>query len=355
LNYILYLILIAILWLFLNIFYLFKKEYFNNRNLRIYYGIILVYRKPSTIKTHRVFKSKTLVYLNIILFTIVLTLFYYSMISSIMVKTGFLKGIPAQLLLPGVNITGIDLLFFLIAVAIAATIHELMHAYTAVSRGIRVKSIGFTIIFILPVAFTEVDEKDFDKTTSRNRVVVLSAGPVSNFLLALVANILLVLFIAPYGLAILEVQSNSLAWNYGLKPGDIIVKINDTEASVETLFKYMSIEDDIDLKLLIISNGAMREIIVHKPFNTTRLGVRITGRPVDFLIKSIGQYSSILLLLAINWIYVVNLGLALVNAAPLFISDGGRVFYELFKNKNIGHIVNTISLLILILAVAPIQ
>ncbi|MEM4619840.1 MAG: hypothetical protein QW607_06460, partial [Desulfurococcaceae archaeon] len=106
-NYILCLILIAILWLFLNIFYLFKKEYFTNRNLRIYYGIILVYRKPSTIKTHRVFKSKTLVYLNIFLFTIVLTLFYYSMISSIMVKTGFLKGIPAQLLLPGVNITGI--------------------------------------------------------------------------------------------------------------------------------------------------------------------------------------------------------------------------------------------------------
>lgn len=349
-----YLVLIAITWLIINTIYLFKKEYFIKKNLKIHYGIILTYKKSNVFKSKELFLEKIL-YTNIVLFTIVLILFYYGMINSILVKTGYLKGSPAQILIPGVNITGIDLVFFIITVAIAATVHELMHAYTATSRGVRVKSIGFALILILPVAFTEVDEEDFKKTSSRNRVLVLSAGPASNYLLALLATLLLILLTTPSGLAIIEIQTNSLAQKYGLKPGDIILKINNTDASTETLTKYMSIENNTDLKLLIISNNELREIIIHKPWNITKLGVRIINKPSNTLINILGQYNSALLVLSLIWLYVVNLGLAIINAAPIFISDGGRVFYELFRNKNIGHLVNAISLLILVLGVAPIQ
>jgi len=342
-------------WSIVNIVYRFKPGVLARKGFKLYYGVVLVYRRKKAVKPSRLHRKISYVYIPI--FIVVLILFYYTMISNIMGKIGLIsRGVEVQLLIPGVNITGEQLIYFIVAIAIAAFIHEVMHASVAFSHSIGVKSIGFAIVVVLPIAFTEVDEDRFSYASTKSKIAVLAAGPTSNYLVALIALLLLGNIVGQYGIVVLDVIPGSLAESYGIKPGDILVAMDGKPLTRSLLAKYLNNNTypGINFTLTVVSDKTVRQVTVSKPWNVTRLGIAFANKPVDYLIEAFGLRVALTIQFLVTWIYVVNLGLAVINAAPIFVSDGGRIFYELLKNKKIAHLVNAASLAILAIALYPL-
>ncbi|MET1160227.1 MAG: site-2 protease family protein [Thermoprotei archaeon] len=352
--------IIGVVWILLNLLYRSRREYFEKHGLKLYYGVVLVYRRKSS---GEAFKSKVLSglsYIFIPIFGYILVLFYYAMTTSFLGKIGIIeKSVEVQLLIPGINITGEQLLYFAIAIGVAALIHEFLHALTARLHGINVKSMGFALILVIPIAFTEIDEKEFITKPKRVRITVLSAGPVANYVLALLALVLLNLVVSSYGIVVVEVLPNSLAEQYGIKPEDVIVAINGEPATRSNLARVLGNNTWPGVKFVLTimrSSGEIVNITVFKPANITRLGIAFSDMPRMSLVKTLGLRASLMIEYLIIWLYIVNLGLAIINTAPIFISDGGRVFYELLgsRGRTIAHLINATGLALLILAVYPI-
>ncbi len=344
---------VLMFWVLINIIYSSFPEKLKKKGVLLYYGIAIVFRKPFSPRQWVFFRKVSIVW--IVFFILAMFFFYNAMISNIIVKY-FVHSTntPVQLLIPGINITGIDLLFFAIAVLVAAIIHELSHAYTARAFGLRTKNIGFAVVFFLPLAFVEVDEKELSKAPVKAKVSVLSAGPASNFVLALIAMLLIPIVINPYGLLVVGAVPDSLAEKYGIHENMIIVKINGTPATLNVLHKYLLINKTILLQLTVLDSDGNRKIIsLVKPANATKLGVYLQQSPSISLVKALGVTGAIIVVKLIVWFYVVNVSLAVLNAAPIFVSDGGRIIYELIKNKNLGHIINALTLAILVIALVP--
>ncbi len=349
------LLYIAVIWVLIDLVYIMFKDKFEKMGIRLYYGIVLVAKKPFSPQARVFFRKISYIWIG--LFVIALYFFYSTMVSNIMVKyvLGSTTG-TVQVLVPGVNITGVDLLYFALAVLTAALIHELAHAYTARSYGLKTKNIGFAILFFLPVAFVEIDEEELSQTSLKARIATLSAGPAVNFVLALLFMVILPFLVNPYGLLIVDVVPDSLAAHYGLEPGDILLFINETPITVQKLHEYLSINRTTTIILQYYDSGMgrVRNISIIKPGNQTLLGVYLVPAPSMNLVRLLGIKPATAILKASTWIYIVNMSLAVLNAAPLFISDGGRIIYEISKKKEIGHIVNTISTIIIILAILPL-
>ncbi|WP_244372506.1 site-2 protease family protein [Staphylothermus marinus] len=338
-------------WALLNILYVHFRESFERRGFKLYYGLVLVYKRSKKIRQSSIVRKIS--YVSILLFILALIFFYYSMILGLMARAGLVSNVARpMLLIPGVNIVGDHLFYFILMIIIAAIIHEFAHAYTARSYNIRVKSLGFAIVLFIPLAFTEIDEEDAAKSPRKARIATLAAGPASNFILGLLFMYLFILAVSPTTLVIEQVLPGSLADKYGLKPGSILLSINGTPATRDVLRHYLEINNNTYLVLTIINpSGAMENITIYKPANTSLLGVYLWVGPNIVLVKLFGAWFSIVLTKLLYWGMIVNVGLALVNAAPLFISDGGRIAYELLGSR-IGHMINFLSLLILVLAVA---
>ncbi|RLG82589.1 MAG: peptidase M50 [Thermoprotei archaeon] len=349
-----FILTLSIFWFVLNLIYSSKKDFFENKGLKLYYGFILVWKKHANIKSVGAFRK--LSYASIPLSLYGLYVFYTTMILSTLSRFQIVEVTARpRLLIPGVNITGLSLLYFSLAVVIAAAFHELSHAYVARSHGIRVKSLGFAIIFFLPIAFTEIDDEAYRQASMKQKVLTLMAGPAANILLALVFLGLLFFAINPSALTIVGVMEDSLAEEYGLHENTIILEINGKPASLDELHAILLANKTMAIRLKILDeNMVLRDITIIKPGNVTKLGVYLVPyAPNTALIKILGVDKAFMLISQFNWIYIVNFSLGIINIAPLFITDGGKMVYELLGKKRISLLVNGFTLIILILALAP--
>ncbi len=341
-------------WLVLNIVYMYRRDWFERHGFKLYYGFVLVWKRLSSVRSSSIVYK--IAYASIPLSIYGLYVFYTTMIMSILARF-YIVHVPGrpQLLVPGVNITGINLLYFVIAIVIAAAIHEFSHALVAKSHGIEVKGFGFALLLFLPIAFTEIDDEYYSKASLRSKAVTLMAGPASNILLALLVFGVILYTVNPYGLTIVGVIKGGLAEEYGLRENMVILEINNQTASLDLLRSVLEANETTTICFKVVDeNGVVREVYVVKPGNVTKLGVYLTSfSPSNTLISLFGVNGALALIYQLYWIYIVNASLGMINIAPLFITDGGKLVYEITKTKNIGHIINTTTLAILVLALIP--
>ncbi len=344
---------IAISWIVINILYYTKKQYFESHNIKIYYGVVFVWKKKSSIKGRAIISK--IAYLSIPLAIYGLYIFYANMFLAILSKAHVVHLIQTpKLLIPGINITGVSLIYFLIAIVVAAIVHELSHALVASSSKVRVKGFGVSVILFLPLAFTEIDEEEYAKARMKSRILTLMAGPASNILLGIIFILLLSQLVNPQALTIVGVEEHSLAKEYGLLPQTIILYINGSRATLDNLRNYLSINKTAPLTLTVLADSTIKNITIIKPYNVSRLGIYLLPyAPKDSIVNWIGVEGSLSLLNMIYWLYLVNTSLGIINIAPLFITDGGKLVYELIKKKEIAHTINVFTLAILVLALLP--
>ena len=266
------------------------------------------------------------------------------------------KGVvtPVVPLIPGVTISLANLPMILAVIALAALVHEGMHAIVSLIEGSRVKSAGLALITIILAPFVELEEKDFEKLKLRSKLRILSAGVSGNVGLAIVSIVLFALLLPMFfnlypGLYIAGVVENSAAKEANIPENMVIVAINGTffsdKVNVLTLLfspqKLNDILSEFKLKgrtlILKLMNpkdpSKVVDVVVVRNSTKDPIGVYlypyIVMKPKGALEAKIGYFAQTFLI----WSFAINLGLAAINAIPIFITDGGKALDEVLKLK----------------------
>ena len=228
-------------------------------------------------------------------------------------------------LIPGVTVPLSVLPHFLVALGVAAALHELAHALQARAEGLRVKNAGLALFVFIPAAFVELDEEELARAPLRSRLKVYSAGITANLLLfALFSGAAAALPCSSltHGVKIIGVEEGSPAALAGLERGDLIVSVNGRPVHcIDDLARALEdagVKDPSRAARITVTverSGKELSLQVYKPVNHTTIGVTITN---SYTALGVILYSSVML----------NFALALVNAAPLFITDGGKMLTE---------------------------
>ncbi|MEM4481384.1 MAG: M50 family metallopeptidase [Desulfurococcaceae archaeon] len=343
----LYVATLASLWLVINIVYklYLQRAKFRNLSVDLKYWFLLIIKRQSSPAPSSKYRGPYIA-LSILLYAVASALAFYTLIYTLYSGL-FMQVRGTVVLVPGLNITGEDLVFFLLAVGIAVSLHEYFHAKLALKANIPIKSYGFALALIFPAAFVEIDESSFERAAKVAKVGILAAGVSINLVLFGLSALLLNSIASPAGLTVVEVEEGGLAWASGIKQYDIIYSINNTEATLTSLREYLSINRTVTLELEVYRPGVgFLSITLVKVATVNRLGVYISLAPPRQLASLVHPAGFITLFKLTYWNYVVNYSLVFLNALPLFITDGGRVFREVLGDK-LSKAVNTLVLIVL--------
>jgi membrane-associated protease RseP (regulator of RpoE activity) len=295
----------------------------------------------------------------------------------------------AYLGLPGIN-PYLPWVYGWVALVVAMVVHEGAHGIVARSLGLPVKSSGLVFFLVVPIgAFVEVDESAMKVARARDSGRVLAAGAGTNFVVAVVALLLLFAVVSSMtpqvkGLAVTqvvnEINGNPCtagacpALSAGLMPGDFITAVNGIKYNDSGVLSQMESNGSLGpgkvVTLTVWRSGGYVPIpaitMAANPDNVSRgyLGVVLAGsdtlqsiatsysnsfltRPTLYLcIPTFPQcqdyvpfsgalasfytspYGSLLTPLAtlLYWMFFLNFNLAVFNALPLYPLDGGQAF-----------------------------
>ena len=202
-------------------------------------------------------------------------------------------------LIPGIN-EYIPLWWGIIALVVTLVVHEFSHAILCKVEGIKVKSMGLLVALFPIGGFAEPDEEQLlgkkaesgkemqepdepkKLATRSERVRVLTAGVMANFVTALIAFILFFSFlgsISPVGeVMVTGVVTGSPAELAGVRTNMILTGINDKQINNGSEFlSYASeLKPGTKITLQLIDNKVRRSIsLVTMGGNQTSFGVRI--------------------------------------------------------------------------------
>ncbi|MFP3309753.1 MAG: site-2 protease family protein [Acidilobus sp.] len=237
-------------------------------------------------------------------------------------------------IIPGVTVSLGEFMFILIAIGVAVVVHELSHAVVSRALGVPVKDAGFLLMAFVPAAFVEPEEGLLKSAPLRSRVMIYAAGIASNVALGFLFGYVLVAVtpLLASGMTIASVSPNSPAYAAGLVPGMKIAAIDGIPVRTLTqglqVLKSVGAENNataVNVTLTVLYRGVERSIVVFKPVGVSHLGIEVT--PV---------YNMGWLVELTTALYVVNMGLALINAAPFAFplpgfgieSDGGQMLRD---------------------------
>jgi len=196
------------------------------------------------------------------------------------------------LLLPGIN-EFIPLIWGLAGLIVAVIVHEFSHAILGRVENIRVKSMGIVLALIPIGFFTELDdeqlfgiketgEKVKPTATRDERVRILTAGVMANFVVALIAFMLffgpILGAIAPIGnVMVTGVVSGSPADLAGIQQGAIVTQLDGVEiTSIHDVYSFTrSIRPRDAITVHVMDGGTRKTFDISAPQNIT-FGVEVT-------------------------------------------------------------------------------
>ncbi len=283
-----------------------------------------------------------------------------------------------KLLLPGpvstpVNAPGIFVVpwwIWVIGIAIVIIPHEFMHGIMCRIDKVRIKSVGWLLLIIIPGAFVEPDEKQKKKKKKRTKLRVYAAGSFANMLVA--GIVLLIAFaavfamsasslISPHGVIFTPLE-NGPAFNASLNGS--IIAIND-----EPIFRHSDLTEQLSRYkpgdtirvstaetyyvpgffpqgVTNLENTETKQVTLASKDGRAFLGVGVIGESVE-LKSDIQGYATFSMLLF--WIFLFSFGIGLVNLLPIKPLDGGLILEELVSgSRHKKAIVRSISIFMLL-------
>ncbi|NPA97450.1 MAG: site-2 protease family protein [Crenarchaeota archaeon] len=246
--------------------------------------------------------------------------------------------------------------YVLIGLGIAVVAHETMHAIIALREGVSVRSWGVGVVALIPLAFVEVDEQEFNSSPKRSRAAVLSAGPFANAVIALATLAIFVASshaLAAWAQPAIVIQSIDCsvcvggcpARSAGLQPGDIIAYINGSP-----IHSFQQLKEAIEragyggklLATLCSPSGECRNVSIvlsawFRGSNRPCIGVELRPGYAVFengvaLIPP--QLSALVQLVRASFFtFIINYSLFVFNAIPLIITDGSKLLRVLAEGR----------------------
>lgn len=296
-------------------------------------------------------------------FVFLLYIFYQTLLPYVvMLIRGLIVGAkissPFIPIVPGITVSINQFIYIILALSVGVALHEVFHALAAYLNGWKVESWGIGLFLIFPLAYVKPSEEDYRKSSIKSKAIVLSAGVLANTILFLIAMALMPIAFANIQTAvvIMSVEGNATAPAYkaGIPYPSIIVSINNSKIdSIDDLrnvlmkYKNSSVTYVIGIMKAKITGDVVKPVsnvsyyVVHKPKGKWRLGIVITELPLAST-----SLFTIALARLLYWFYIVNISLAIINAAPLYVTDGGRLISEVLSRVKLGvlnHIVQGLT------------
>ncbi|MEM0351836.1 MAG: M50 family metallopeptidase [Sulfolobales archaeon] len=317
---------------------------------------------------------------------------FYSTIASYMMElfSSLSSGGPAPQspmvpVIPGITL-GLDILIpLLISVGMGLVVHELFHMLTAIINGIPVESWGVGIALIFPVAYVRVSEVEFSHSKLNAKVSVLCAGIMANLALGLVSLGFLGLVAQPLTtylegphMLILGVEPNMPAGRVGMKTPAILEDINGT--AIDSLDKLRKVLNTTPSETAVFkfrvralvevgfcgyyraSEEVSEYLVLRNSEDVEKYGYRVgvVVAPSAYVYSSETPIYLLYSSCQLQLLYIVNVSLAIINSAPLIVTDGGRLISELLKKvraEKLDRVIQwtTIVLTALIVSIGLVQ
>jgi len=270
---------------------------------------------------------------------------YYVLASNLAhsLSTGQHVGVVAPII-PGVTIGLRVFLYLLPGLVIAVLLHEAFHAMAARYEGIPVRSSGLMLFLgLIPAAFVEPEEDALLRAPTRAKLRVFAAGVLANTLLFLLfSGLLLAVTSKGYYLAV-SAAPGGVAEKAGLPETLLLEKIvvnGSTFSDVGSFVKYVN-------KLRQEHGGSLRGVAlvvefvaidgrvykVYKPPEAAAIGIYLYSVPRA--LAALGPGLALSLFLVLYYAQAINIGLAGINALPIFITDGAQ-FIQAAVEKRLG-------------------
>jgi len=263
------------------------------------------------------------------------------------------------------------LMYIIVAIGIGVVVHETAHAIVALREGVKLRSWGIGILFLMPIAFVEPDDNEFNRASVRSRLNIVSAGIFANALVALATFLVFQMvqyYVLPmYGNTTSVVIAASVDCSICI-PSDvcpaktfetptIIYSINSTRiyntTQIEWILRHARMNTSIQITLCSF-DGRCRNTTVElyayskKIWNTNKTMVPCLGMQMQNAIafeKNGSVYINrwvIELLYYLNFVFMINLSLYALNSIPFIISDGS-LFISIASEKFewLGHLART--------------
>lgn len=230
--------------------------------------------------------------------------------------------------------------YWLLAIFVILIAHEFSHALVARAERIKVNSLGYGFLAILPLGFAEPDEKQLKKTEAIKKTRVYAAGSLANVIVAFLIFISL-FFVSPF-LGTFEPRGahySSLMEGMpavGVLPSDgVITQINGF--GIKTAQNMSDVMDGIKANesiSLIVNGNEYKLKTTYDPSNESRAFIGVYDVRTDYpalftFIVELGW-----------WLFILNLGIGLANLMPIKTSflplDGGMILEEIIKNIKIS-------------------
>lgn len=270
-----------------------------------------------------------------------------------------------------------------LAIFIVVVIHEGSHGIVAVANRLKIKNTGYIQFGPIAGAFVEPDEKQVAKQHDVVQYSIFAAGPFSNILTAVVIMMIFSFIMAPinssmtepYGFTFIGIQADQPAAHAGLKSGVVYSVVNNKTITNNGDFVRM-IQCASPGTVFYIANENYTYTLVStaNPKDPERayLGINCYtssegAKCVDTAYRKKESVNAIKYRIiswfadVLNLVYILSLGIGLINLLPLGPVDGGRMFQLsavriLGKEKgmNIWGKLSIILLIILLVLLLPV-
>lgn len=270
---------------------------------------------------------------------------------------------------PGVRfpsfVIGVPVWFWIIGVFTVLIAHEPMHGLLARAEKVRIKSLGLLLLFVLPGAFVEPDEKQLKKLSMIKKLRIYAGGSFGNFLLGGFLFLIVSYLMYPtfFRGCVLYGYLNYTEFNRS-KPfpaqkinltGPILAIDEQKVDSVKSMEKILSDKKPNQTITIETTEGIYNLTLTENPKNKTRgyMGIFASDYKVlksEYRKKSLSSSFILQTTGLLAWIVVLNIGIGAANLLPIKPLDGGLMLEEIakhFSKKQSKKIVEAISLLTL--------
>ena len=231
-------------------------------------------------------------------------------------------------------------LYWIIAIFVIIAFHESMHGIFAASSNVKIKSVGYAFLAILPAAFVEPEERELKKLKPIEKIKIYSAGSFGNIiavlilllLLQLISNVFASIFY-PIGLEY-EVINNTPAYFSKLN-GTLIGINNFSIRTIEDLQNVLSKYKPNETIIVKTTKGEFKITLTKHPQNITRgfigiKNIRVKLKAIHPFFENFKQLFFVLFEL-FKIIIVLNIAVACVNMLPIKPLDGGLIIHEILE------------------------